>query len=232
MAGHPFLVAAGTLHPEIVSAQRALLETWRRELAAGAARVGWKVGHAIPEVEALAGDQPVVGYLTTATLLQDGDSYAARRATALRAETELVLELGCDIRAASTDAAIRRAITSMAVALELVDVGRPPDGVAGIVAGNVFHRAVVIGPAQPPSTGRVGSATMTIDDRVHDADEQPRDAIEVIRGVARVLEASGEHLAAGDRILAGSVVHVPIRLGARATARICGLGHASAYIAS
>jgi 2-keto-4-pentenoate hydratase len=71
---------------------------------------------------------------------------------------------------------------------------------------------------------------MTIADRLDDADERPGDPIAVICDVARVLEACGEQLAAGDRILAGSVVHVPVGPGARATARIRGLGDATVYI--
>jgi 2-keto-4-pentenoate hydratase len=101
--------------------------------------------------------------------------------------------------------------------------------VAGIVAGNVFHRAVVLGAAAAPAWP-VGRATLTIDGHVHDADEAPRHPVAVVRDVARVLEACGEQLAGHDRILAGSLVHVPVRAGSRVTARIDGLGEASAVL--
>jgi 2-keto-4-pentenoate hydratase len=80
---------AADLHPRIVAAQRELLEA----AGAHAARIGWKVGHDIPEVCELAGAQPVVGCLTAATLLADGATYTAGADVALRGETEVVIEL-------------------------------------------------------------------------------------------------------------------------------------------
>ncbi len=224
-------MAADRIHPEVVCAQKALLDRWRRKLSEGHSRVGWKIGHAIAEIEVLAQDCPVVGYLTSATLLRSGDTYSAHRAKALRAETEIVLELGCDVSSAATGSAIHEAIRGMGVALELVDVSRPPRDVAGIVAGNVFHRAAVFGTLQVGAAMRIGRATLTLNDHVHDADEQPRNLGAVIRDVARMLEACGEHLVAGDRILAGSLVDVPVEREGRATARICGLGDATLFIA-
>ena len=172
-----------------------------------------------------------MGCLTSATLLDDGRTYRPHRPVALRAETEVVAELGGDIAAASTDREVRQAVTGVAVGLEIVDVGRPPDGVAGIVAGNVFHRAVAIGSRRALPGAALGRATMTVGDHVHDADEQPPDLVAVVRDIAWLLEACDERLAAGDRILTGSVVHVEVAPGDRLTAAIEGLGEVSVRIA-
>jgi 2-keto-4-pentenoate hydratase len=174
----------------------------------------------------------VVGYLTTRTLLDDGDTYRAGHPTALRAETEPVLELGREVGAAADDREIRRAIAAMAVGLELVDVGRPPGDVAGIVAANVFHRAAVLGRGRAVPGAGLGSATLTINGRLHHADEQFRDPVAGVRDVARILEACGERLLPGDRILAGSVVHVPVGPGDHVIAHIDALGDVSAHIAA
>ena len=41
------------------------------------------------------------------------------------------------------------AIAGLAVGLELVDLGRPPGDLEGIIAGNVFHRAFALGQFTP-----------------------------------------------------------------------------------
>jgi 2-keto-4-pentenoate hydratase len=50
------------------------------------------------------------------------------------------------------------------------------------------------------------------------------DVTTTIRNVGRILEACGQRLVGGDRILCGSVVHVPVHADDRLTARIAGLG--------
>src|SRR4051794_25159692 len=106
------------VHPRLVAATRAQLERWRAALDGGAARVGWKVALGIAEVEELVGTEPALGHLTTASLLVPGGVYHGAAADrALRAETELAVEVGPD-----------GGVAGLAVALEIVDTGRPPDG--------------------------------------------------------------------------------------------------------
>src|SRR3954469_24787895 len=126
------------VHPRIEAATRAQLDAWRAALRGGARRVGWKVALEIAEVEELIGAEPTIGHLTTATLLEPGGTYPAAGVRELRAETELAVQVGEGDR-----------VAGLAAALELVDVARPPDGMEGIVAANVFHRAVAFGPARP-----------------------------------------------------------------------------------
>src|SRR3954447_16697558 len=121
--------------------QDALLQQRRRWLDAGFEHVGWKAGDDIAE----AGKSLVVGALTSATRLPDGGIYAAGDPVALRAETELAVRLGAAVDADDDAETIRNAIAGAGVALELVDVGRSSPGLDAIVAGNVFHRAFVLG---------------------------------------------------------------------------------------
>ena len=82
---------------------------------------------------------PAVGWLSSQTVLADGDGYAARGAKALRGETELVVELARPIAPDADDATVRNAIAGLRVALEIVDVTRPPHDAREIIEGNLFH---------------------------------------------------------------------------------------------
>lgn len=89
-----------------------------------------------------SGQGPVIGYLTSASLLDSGGVYLAGGEVALRADAELALELGVD-----------EEIVGYGAPLEIVDVDER-GGAEEIVAANVFHRAVAIGPSNstPPDT--------------------------------------------------------------------------------
>jgi 2-keto-4-pentenoate hydratase len=73
-------------------------------------------------------------------------------------------------------------------------------------------------------------ASMTINGVRHPADEDAADVIDTVRSVAQVLALCGERLRAGDRILAGSLTHLPIGHCDHITAEIEGLGCVSAHI--
>jgi 2-keto-4-pentenoate hydratase len=136
------------VHPQVTSALNTQLAGWRAALGRGERRVGWKLGLNFPEVEAVIGREPVIGHLTTGTLLRAGASYTAEGVANLRAETEVALLIGQDVAADADPEEARAAITGAAVAIEIVDVSRPPDDLEGIVAQNAFHRACVLGPSR------------------------------------------------------------------------------------
>jgi 2-keto-4-pentenoate hydratase len=197
------------------------LDHWRAARAAGAGRVGWKIALGIPEVEELVGAEPGLGYLTTASLLEPGGVYHGARADrALRAETELAVEVGVDGR-----------VAGLAVALELVDTGRPPDGLEPIVAGNVFHRAVAFGPTVRGARAESATARLLVGGEVRDAATVRADPQRTIEAIARLLAAVGERLEPGERILAGSSCHVPVVSGDAVVAEIDGLGAVDARVA-
>src|SRR3954470_18295619 len=97
---------------------REQLERRREALSRGADHVGWKIGLNIPEVQEQLGiDEPVLGFLTSATVVGDGAEFDASGAEKLMAEPEVAIELGED-----------ETIAGLAAAIELVDTGRPPRG--------------------------------------------------------------------------------------------------------
>jgi 2-keto-4-pentenoate hydratase len=203
------------VHPRVVSALRAQLERRAELLAAGATSVGWKLGYDLGEPDL----EPVLGHLTSATVLEDGAVFLAASARELRAETELVVTAGA-----------AGGVAGIGVALELVDVARPPDDLEGIVAANVFHRAVVLGPTHPGPLPAGALARAIVDGEERDAVAPAADPEAVVRDAARLLAAVGERLSPGDRILSGSSTHLPVEAGARVAAEIDGVGRVRAVI--
>lgn len=208
------------LHPRIVAATRAQLDARRATLDAGARRVGWKIALGIAEVEELIGTEPAIGYVTSTTLLEPGGTYSAAADRGLRAETELAVEVGEGGR-----------IAGLAVALEIVDVSRRPGGMEAIVAANVFHRAVAFGPTRPGAEVAGARVRLLIGGDVRDEGPVRGDPEATVRAAARLLDAVGERLEPGDRVLAGSSCHVPAGPGDAIAAEIDGLGRVEARIA-
>jgi 2-keto-4-pentenoate hydratase len=206
--------------------QQELLDQWRQELTSGASRVGWKIGHAIPEVEATVGGQPVIGYLTSRTLLNDGDEWS-RCGEDLRAETEFAVELRSDLQAGARSSEAAAAIAGLCVALEIVDVARSPGDIDAVMRGNVFHRVVVFGPTLWVRPEDLGRASLRLDGTIYEAREPVPDPVWVVQAAAQALAPFGETLLSGDRVLSGSFVHERLGRASSATAAIENLGHTS-----
>jgi 2-keto-4-pentenoate hydratase len=210
------------LHPTIAAGLAAQLAARRAALDAGARRVGWKLAYGIAEIEELAGEEPVVGHLTSATLLPPGGRYRGASADReLRVETELAVEVGEG-----------GAIAGLLVALEVVDVGRPPHGAQALVAANVLHRAVAFGRTRPGAGAPAGPARLLIGGELREEAPVRGDPAAVVATTARLLAAIGERLEPGDRILAGSSCHVPAAPGDAVVAEIAGLGAVAATMAA
>jgi 2-keto-4-pentenoate hydratase len=187
---------------ELEEAYQQQLGHWRAALSSGAHRVGWKVGFNPPEVQEKLGlEEPVVGHLTSATLLGADGSHSLAGAGNPLAEPEIAVEIGRD-----------HAIIGLAPAIEIVDIPElpDPDGVGDVVAANVFHRAVAIGPSREMTDAQGIEANLSINGRVARTTEASSSDLEgMVELVARVLESAGEHLEAGDRIIAGALAPPP-----------------------
>jgi 2-oxo-3-hexenedioate decarboxylase len=194
-------------------ALQAQLRSWRAALDSGAASVGWKVGLNVAEVEEVMGSEPVFGHLTSATCLEPGGTFRSRSVRALRAEAEVAVELGQDVRAGDGPEAVRAAVVGLAPALELVDVEPPAGGFEGVVADNVYHRAFVLGPARTVAPGTRLAATLRVNGEVRDTGATSEDFAAKLLAVARQLGEVGEALRAGDSVITGSLTHVPVRAG-------------------
>ena len=166
----------------------------RERLAQGAEHIGWKIGFNLTAIqERLGTDAPVTGFLTTDGLLDDGATWSLGDGEVL-VESEIAVEIGEDARS----------IAALLPALELVD---PPDlelELEQILAGNVFHRAVVFGPRV--ETDRPGAVRVLVNgDEQHaiDAEQAGAALVAMVAAAAARLEAVGERLVPGDRIITG-----------------------------
>jgi hypothetical protein len=181
----------GDVDPRLVAALREQLSQRPKD----AGRVGWKHGGGDDE---RIGDEIAVGHLTSARTLEDGTTYGGGGGD-LRADVELAVEIGADGE-----------ISRYGVALELCDLadgGTPEE----VVAKNDYHRAVAFGPfvdALPAQLEAVlsvngerrsGAPTPTLAEIAHR-----------VAAVDRVLDAVGEALQPGDRVITGLIVNGPV----------------------
>jgi hypothetical protein len=200
-----------------LSVDARLVNALREQLsrrAAHASRIGWKVGAGDSE---RIGGELAVGHLTSATVLEPGSAYRGGGAD-LHADAEVALELGDGER-----------VSGYGVALELVDLDQGDDA-EGIVAANIFHRAVAFGAMreEPP---RGIHAAVLVNGETRGAAPVPEDVSRRVAAVSRVLAAVGEELRAGDRIITGSVVQVPVRSGDEVVADMGALGRVKLFVA-
>jgi 2-keto-4-pentenoate hydratase len=164
----------------------AMLTRRREILAQGAQPIGWKVGFNVPDIQRKLGiDAPLAGFLTTDSLIEgEWDEYP------VVVESEVADEIGDD----------GRSIVALLPALEIAD---PPDldiEVEQILAGNIFHRAVAFGPRV--ETTEAGSGRILVNgEEQHSVKAEGLE--QMVEAVAARLEAAGEELRAGDRIITG-----------------------------
>jgi 2-keto-4-pentenoate hydratase len=187
----------------------------------GAEHVGWKVALGMPGAYELTGDSPLVGYLTTATQIPSGSIFAPDGIDLLQVDCELAVELAGDVEASSDAGAIR--IAGVAAALELCDVAGTPDEFEEIVAANVFHRRFVLGPFQPPPQGETFAGVVHVNGAPRN-DGTVSDVPRRLTRIARLLEALGESVRAGDRIICGAICSELLAPGDDVEVEVEGLG--------
>jgi 2-oxo-hept-3-ene-1,7-dioate hydratase len=214
------------LDPRVEAGLRRQLEDWRRLLGEGAGRLGWKIGFNDPKMQDKLGlSGPVIGFLTSATVIEAGGSHSLAGAGRPLVEPEVAIELRRDVGpGAEVDEALA-AIQSLGSAIEIIDMPAPPEDVEEALAGNVFHRGVALGPyRQDAAVGGV-VATVTVSGEQRESAPAEVDLADTIRLVADLLGACGERLTGGDRIIAGTLTRpVPVSAGDRVEADLGPLG--------
>jgi 2-keto-4-pentenoate hydratase len=204
------------LDARLASALEVQLEHWRETLRSGAERVGWKLG--LGERERI-GAGPVIGHLTSATQLEPGGVYRADGAGLLHADVEVGIELGP-----------QEAVVGYCAALELVDLASPDDP-QEIVAANVFHRAFAFGPFRRSWPTDGVEAQLVVNGRTRAREPAEPDVAGLVHDTARLLGATGERLRAGDRMILGSIIQLPVETGDEVVADLGPLGRVQAEIA-
>jgi 2-keto-4-pentenoate hydratase len=219
------------LDERIAAGMRAQLTSRQEKLRAGDRPLGWKVGFGSPAGRARLGiDRPLVGFLLRSNLLPDGAEVPIGDWAAPTLEPEIAVHLGYDIPPGASADAVREAVGGLSAAIELADVDPPPTNVREILAGNIFHRHVLLGPVRRGWTRPADIQARVLLDReeidaTDDVTALTGETVEVVRLTAELLELCGEQLRAGDVVITGSVVTpVPVVGGRTAAVDLGPLG--------
>ena len=192
--------------PRVRRGMERQLELRRRALDDGARPLGWKLGLGTPAaMEKLGTAAPLVGFLTDRSLLDSDAGCSVGGWGKPSAEPEVAIHLAADVPGDAGRDAAAAAIGGLGAAVEIVDI--EDADVEEILAGDIFHRHVVLGPAGV-ADGLRGEVRLGASDAkaVEDPFALTGDPPKVVAHVASHLAAFGESLRAGDVIIAGSIV--------------------------
>jgi 2-keto-4-pentenoate hydratase len=213
--------------PAIVAGMQKLLARRAELLAAGATPIGWKLAFGTPAaMEKLGTTGPLVGFLTDATLLADGDECSIAGWAAPKLEPEIAIHLGVG----------GEGVAGISAAVELADADLPPTETETVLAGDIYHRAVVLdrsaGPVPPP---RPIAARVERDGEEYATTAAAEVEVGRIEDLAAwtvdYLRHFGVETAAGEVIISGSVVPLlDIAPGQRLRNSIEGVGSLSVRI--
>lgn len=189
------------------------LDLRRQMLVAGHEPLGWKAGFgAAAALERFSLDGPLVGFMTTATLLADGATVNIDGWSRPVAEPELAVWIGRDVPPGGHADEVRECISSLAPAIELADVDPPPDRVEEILAANIFHRGVIFGTEDNTRAGGILDG-LEAQIRLGGESVEPPSDLESLTGqlpqvlshLALLLAEQGERIRSGDVVICGSV---------------------------
>jgi len=202
---------------------RRMLANRSEHLGRGERIIGWKLGFGAPAwLEKFGLDGPLVGFLPESRRHQPGATVSCRDWVNPVAEPEIAVYLGRDV---DDPARASDSISGMGAAIELADVDPPPEDIGDVLAGNIFHRAVILGEPDPTMTdgvvaglrARVTRGSSEIAD-TSDLESLTGEIVSILGHAAALLGSVGEALRAGEVLIMGSVVPpIPIRPGEEIT---------------
>jgi 2-keto-4-pentenoate hydratase len=178
---------------------RALLELRARRIAAGERPIGWKLGFGAPAaLERLGTSAPLVGFLTDRSLVEPGATVSIAGWGVPVLEPEVAIHVGDDL-----------GIGALGPALELADLDPSVSDPEAILAGNIFHRGVVLGAGRDVAVTELAPRIERNGEEVAapaDLQEPTGELAALVRLVRELLPRYGEELRPRDVIIAGSIV--------------------------
>jgi 2-keto-4-pentenoate hydratase len=205
-------------------------------LDSGVEPLGWKLGFGAPGAMASFGtDRPLVGFLTSDLSLVSGSSVSVAEWTKPLLEAEVAAHLGSPVPPAASAAEALAAVSGWSVAIELADLSFAPSDIEAILAGNIFHRHVLLGPVVPSIPSDLSFSVLRDGSEVA-ATSTPYELTgplgSILASAASTLAASGASLSAGDVVITGSVV-APIDVSGGGSWRVVapGLGEVDVSLA-
>ncbi len=195
--------------PGVRQGTHRMLELRAEMIADGHGAIGWKLAFGAPaslERFDLAG--PLVGFLTSATVHSSGTTVSCQGWKRPVAEPEIAVYIGSEVH----QGRVAESISGIGAAIELANVDPPPGDIEEMLAGDIYHKAVIFG---EPDWGRAGGDRSGLTARVlHDGDEvlnstdleaMTGEMIEIVGHAAALLDAAGAGMSAGDIVIIGSV---------------------------
>jgi len=172
----------------------------RRRLARDDRALGWKLGFGTAgAMKQLGIDAPLVGFLLESGRLESGAVVDISRWANPRLEPEIVVRVGPDGE-----------IAALGAAIELVDPDPGARDPEAILAGDIFHRHVLLGPVtEGASAADVKLRAVVNGEEVAAADdvtEATGDLDGLVRHVAATLADAGASLERADMVICGSIV--------------------------
>ena len=193
--------------PRVRRGMERQLDLRRRLLDDGARPIGWKLGLGTPPaMEKHGTTTPLVGFLTDRGLREGGSEIAVGDWGQATAEPEVAVHISAGVPAGAGRDAVAAAIGGLGVAVELVDIADLE--LEEILAGNIFHRHVLLGAAGALDGGEL-RAEIRHGEEVVGADDPwalVGDPVTAVSHLADHLAAFGEPVRAGDVLITGSIV--------------------------
>ena len=217
------MIASGWDHASVLEGTRRMLDRRSKLLEQGERMIGWKLAFGAPHwLEKFGHAGPLVGFLAESNVRPTGSTFSCRGWIHPVAEPEIAVYLGKDVDEPDR---VAESISGLGAAIELADVDSPPEDLERVLEGNIFHRAVVLG---PPDHSRVGGSVVGMRARITnngteaaDTDDLAAltgDLVSILAHTARLLQGAGTRLKAGEVVIAGSVVPpIPLRPGDKVT---------------
>jgi len=204
--------------PRIARGMEKQLSQRRARIAAGEKPIGWKVGlGAKAAMERLQIRMPLVGYMMEKSVLPNGSTASVAGWAQPVAEPEIAVYMASSLPGGAMRDAAMKAVGALGPAIELADLPGPPSDVEAVLAGNIFHRSVILG---APDAARAGVKLDGLAGlvfrrgaqiaRQEDLQANIGNIVDIVAHVAGTLAAYGEGLRAGDVIITGSIVPPPM----------------------
>jgi 2-keto-4-pentenoate hydratase len=206
-------------NPRVREGLKRMLELRSQRMASGERPIGWKLGFGAPEwLDRFGLSGPLVGFLTDATVQPSGATFPCEEWHRPVAEPELAVYFGRDFEAGS--GSVAEAIAGLGAAIEIADVHPPPEDISEVLAGNIFHRGLILGAAAESRAGGIseGLRARVLHNGAEVANTPDLHALtgallDVVAHSAELLGAAGEKLSAGEILITGSIIP-PLALNA------------------
>ena len=217
------MIASGWDHASVLEGTRLMLDRRARLLEHGERMIGWKLAFGAPHgLDKFGHAGPLVAFLAESNVRPPGATVPCRGWSHPVAEPEIAVYLGSDVDEPDR---VAESISGLGAAIELADVDSPPEDLEGVLEGNIFHRAVVLG---PPDHSRIFGSVAGMRARItnngseiadtEDLAALTGDLVSILGHTARLLQAAGTRLKGGEVVIAGSVVPpIPLRPGDEVT---------------